>query len=74
MAKENGFDGRVIPEAAPKGWERVEFLILVDSKSPGVLQAFEMELDDLLHGMKALTGFRVEGVQFSGSGAWIEPA
>jgi glycerol-3-phosphate dehydrogenase len=74
LAKEQGYEGRVVPEMAPKGWERVEFLILVQSKSPGVLFAFEMELDDFLHGMRAHSGTRAEDLQFSGTGSWIEPA
>jgi hypothetical protein len=69
-----GFLCRPIRALAPQGWVRLEFLVTVESRDPRELEAFEIELDDLLHGLSTRGTFGRHKVQFTGKGVWIEPA
>ncbi|MCU1424269.1 MAG: hypothetical protein JWM51_560 [Microbacteriaceae bacterium] len=73
-AQRRGYNSRVVAAVAPRGWVRLEFLVTVYSKQPGVLEAFEIELDDMLLSLSTPSRTGDPRTSFSGSGSWIEPA
>jgi hypothetical protein len=73
-AQRHGYNSRIVAAVAPRGWVRLEFLVTVYSKEPRVLEAFEIELDDMLLSLSTTSKANDRRVSFSGNGSWIEPA